>query len=66
MSAPQRLPGGGGLKSVSGPLAGSVGSICSNGVFNVPGEPVINPGAMLTGGSNCTITLPHAFLPPVP
>lgn len=63
---PQRIVGCGGLQGISGPLAGTVGSICFNGVFNIPGDLGVNPNAVLTGGSNCTITLHHPVAPPGP
>ena len=62
---PQRIMGCGGLKGVAGPLTGTVGSICFNGVFNIPGDLGGNPDAVLTGSSNCTITMHHPVNPPM-
>ena len=52
---PTRILGCGGLKEVAGKgkLAGMVGSICFNGVLNFN----VNDLSVLTGGSNCTITM---------
>jgi hypothetical protein len=61
-STPVRILGCGGLKGVAGPMNGMVGSICFNGVFNVPD---FQTNFELTGGSNCTITL-HTPIVPVP
>ena len=62
---PQRIMGCGGLRGTEGPLAGTVGSICFNGTFNVPVTPdgMIDLGRPLTGSSNCTITLHHPTFP---
>ena len=60
---PQRILGCGGLVGIAGPLEGTVGSICFNGVFNIPGDLGMNPNAILTGSSNCTITLHHPVIP---
>ena len=62
---PQRILGCGGLQGVSGPKQGMVGSICFNGVFNVPSDLGTNPAAVLTGGSKCTIVLHHPVFPPM-
>ena len=58
-STPLRIFGCGGLVETSGEgdYAGMVGSICFNGVFNVPDFSDMNTPPTLTGGSNCTITL---------
>lgn len=57
---PQRILGCGGLKGVSGPLAGTVGSICFNGTFDVPmANGQLDLSKSLVGSSNCTITLHH-------
>ena len=63
-STPLRILGCGGLKEISGmgDYAGMVGSICFNGVFNVPD---FETNFTLTGGSNCTITL-HTPIVPIP
>jgi hypothetical protein len=61
---PQRILGCGGLVGTKGPLKDTVGSVCFNGVFNVPGDIMDNPNAMLTGSSNCTITLHTPVIPP--
>ena len=63
-STPLRILGCGGLKEISnvGDYAGMVGSICFNGVFNVPD---FQTNFSLTGGSNCTITL-HTPVVPIP
>ena len=63
-SAPLRILGCGGLKEISGEgdYAGMVGSICFNGVFNVPD---FQTNFTLTGGSDCTITL-HTPVVPIP
>lgn len=63
-STPLRILGCGGLKEISseGDYAGMVGSICFNGVFNVP-DFVTN--FSLTGSSDCTITL-HTPVVPIP
>lgn len=55
-TTPMRILGCGGLREVAGKgkLAGMVGSICFNGVFNVPD---FQTNFTLTGGSNCTITM---------
>ena len=64
---PQRILGCGGLKGIAGPLKGTVGSICFNGVFNVPVDASgIDLTRPLTGGSNCTITLHHPTFPAAP
>lgn len=61
---PQRILGCGGLRGIEGPLAGTVGSICFNGTFNVPvGPNGIDVNRPLTGGSNCTISLHHPTFP---
>lgn len=61
---PQRIMGCGGLTGIEGPLAGTVGSICFNGTFNVPvGPGGIDVNRPLTGGSNCTISLHHPTFP---
>ncbi len=62
---PQRIMGCGGLIGIEGPLAGTVGSICFNGTFNVPVDANgnIDLTRSLTGGSNCTITLHHPTFP---
>lgn len=51
--------GCGGLKDISGEgkFAGMVGSICFNGVFNLPDLTGGHGLPILTGGSNCTITM---------
>ena len=58
-STPLRIFGCGGLTETSGKgdYAGMVGSICFNGVFNLPDLSDVNTPPILTGGSNCTITL---------
>ena len=61
-TTPIRILGCGGLKGIDGPMAGMVGSICFNGVFNVPD---FQTNFALTGGSNCTITM-HTPIVPVP
>jgi hypothetical protein len=63
-STPIRILGCGGLKDVSGrgQFANMVGSICFNGVFNVPD---FQTNFALTGGSNCTITM-HSPVVPIP
>ncbi len=63
-STPIRILGCGGLKDISGTgeFAGMVGSICFNGVFNVPD---FQTNFVLTGGSNCTITM-HSPVVPIP
>jgi len=63
-STPLRILGCGGLKEISGEgdYAGMVGSICFNGVFNVPD---FQTNFTLTGGSDCTITL-HTPIVPIP
>jgi len=63
-STPLRILGCGGLKDISGvgDFAGMVGSICFNGVFNVPD---FQSNFVLTGGSNCTITM-HTPVVPIP
>jgi hypothetical protein len=63
-STPIRILGCGGLKDISGKgeFAGMVGSICFNGVFNVPD---FQTSFALTGGSNCTITM-HSPVVPIP
>jgi hypothetical protein len=55
-TTPMRILGCGGLRETAGKgkFAGMVGSICFNGVFNVPD---FQTNFTLTGGSNCTITL---------
>lgn len=55
-STPLRILGCGGLKDISGEgkFANMVGSICFNGVFNLPD---FQTNFTLTGGSNCTITM---------
>ena len=55
-STPLRILGCGGLKDISGEgkFANMVGSICFNGVFNLPD---FQTNFLLTGGSNCTITM---------
>jgi hypothetical protein len=60
---PIRILGCGGLKEVAGKgkLAGMVGSICFNGSLNFN----TNNPTVLTGGSNCTITM-HTPAPGVP
>ena len=57
---PTRILGCGGLKEIAGKgkLAGMVGSICFNGVLNFN----VNDLSVLTGGSNCTITM-HTPVP---
>ena len=52
---PTRILGCGGLKEIAGKgkLAGMVGSICFNGVLNFNA----NDPSVLTGVSNCTITM---------
>lgn len=52
---PTRILGCGGLKEIAGKgrLAGMVGSICFNGVLNFNA----NDPSVLTGSSNCTITM---------
>ena len=52
---PTRILGCGGLKEIAGKgkLAGMVGSICFNGVLNFNAN---NP-SVLTGSSDCTITM---------
>lgn len=66
-STPLRILGCGGLKDVSGvgEFAGMVGSICFNGVFNLPNLNDPNTVPVLTGGSNCTITM-HTPVVPIP
>ena len=63
-STPLRILGCGGLKEISGEgdYAGMVGSICFNGVFNIPD---FQTNFTLTGGSDCTITL-HTPVVPIP
>ena len=64
-STPLRILGCGGLTETSGmgDYAGMVGSICFNGVFNVPD---FQTNFTLTGGSNCTITLHTPIGGPIP
>jgi len=54
--APMRILGCGGIREVAhtGRFSDMVGSICFNGVFNVPD---FQTNFTLTGGSNCTITM---------
>lgn len=59
---PIRILGCGGLKGIEGPMKGMVGSICFNGVFNVPD---FQTNFTLTGSSNCTIVM-HTPIVPVP
>ncbi len=61
---PMRILGCGGIKDISGQgvFANMVGSICFNGVFNLPTNLMSTP---LTGESNCTITM-HTPLPGFP
>lgn len=61
-TVPIRILGCGGLKGIAGPMKGMVGSICFNGVFNVPD---FQTNFTLTGGSNCTIVM-HKPIVPVP
>ena len=63
-STPLRILGCGGLKDISGEgkFANMVGSICFNGVFNLPD---FDTNFSLTGGSNCTITM-HTPVVPIP
>lgn len=61
-TTPIRILGCGGLKGIAGPMKGMVGSICFNGVFNVPD---FQTNFTLTGGSNCTIVM-HRPIVPVP
>jgi hypothetical protein len=63
-STPVRILGCGGLKEISneGDFAGMVGSICFNGVFNLPD---FQTNFSLSGGSDCTITL-HTPVVPIP
>jgi len=61
-TTPLRILGCGGLKGIAGPMNGMVGSICFNGVFNVPD---FQANYSLTGGSNCTIVM-HTPIVPVP
>ncbi len=63
-STPIRILGCGGLKDISGKgkFANMVGSICFNGVFNLPD---FQSNFTLTGGSNCTITM-HTPVVPIP
>lgn len=61
-TTPLRILGCGGLKGIAGPMKGMVGSICFNGVFNVPD---FQTNFTLTGGSNCTIVM-HKPIVPVP
>lgn len=65
---PQRILGCGGLTAVDGPKQGMKGSICFNGVFDVPvtqsGE--IDFSRPLVGRSNCTITLHTPTFPAMP
>jgi hypothetical protein len=63
-STPVRILGCGGLKEISneGDFAGMAGSICFNGVFNLPD---FQTNFSLSGGSDCTITL-HTPVVPIP
>lgn len=63
-TTPLRILGCGGMKDISGKgvFANMVGSICFNGVFNVPD---FSTNFTLTGGSNCTITM-HTPMVPIP
>lgn len=61
-TVPIRILGCGGLKGIEGPMKGMVGSICFNGVFNVPD---FQTNFTLTGSSNCTIVM-HTPIVPVP
>ena len=68
VATPLRIFGCGGLTETSGKgdYAGMVGSICFNGVFNLPN---FTTNFHLTGSSNCTITLhtpPNGPIPPDP
>jgi hypothetical protein len=63
-STPVRILDCGGLKEISneGDFAGMVGSICFNGVFNLPD---FQTNFSLSGGSDCTMTL-HTPVVPIP
>ena len=54
---PVRILGCGGLKGTAGPMKDMVGSICFNGTFNVEDFFNGSTSPVLSGGSNCTITM---------